>query len=120
MDASNYPDSDGNVYATSLTTQTDLNNQLCEPNWGKTARIDKNIGVAEYIGTDHDILFNNLGSSSTTIEWTINPVNNVGYTLLDMPVSDEIVGISRNGVFFFAGTSHLGYDAFYPKAYGTK
>lgn len=34
--------------------------------------------------------------------------------------SDQIVGIAINGVFLFAGTSQLGYDAFYPKAWGQK
>ena len=37
-----------------------------------------------------------------------------------MPNSDSVVGIARNGVFFFAGTSHLGYDVFYPTAYGSE
>lgn len=41
------------------------------------------------------------------------------YPLLSLPNSDMIVGVALNGVFFFSGTSNLGYDAFYPKAYGT-
>ena len=31
-----------------------------------------------------------------------------------------MVGIALNGVFIFAGTTHLGYDVFFPKAFGTK
>lgn len=37
-----------------------------------------------------------------------------------MPDSSPIVGVALNGVFFFAGSSHHGYDAFFPKAYGAR
>ena len=32
--------------------------------------------------------------------------------------TDGIVGITLNGVPIYTGTSELGYDAFYPQAYG--
>jgi hypothetical protein len=31
-----------------------------------------------------------------------------------------VVGIALNGVFIYAGVTHLGFDPFYPKPYGTK
>ena len=33
---------------------------------------------------------------------------------------NSIVGYALNGVFFFSGSSQYGYDAFFPKAYGTR
>ncbi len=39
---------------------------------------------------------------------------------MKLPNSDQIVGIAINGVLLFAGTSQLGYDAFYPKSWGQK
>lgn len=33
---------------------------------------------------------------------------------------DRIVGVALNGVPFYSGTSELGYDAIFPKAYGNK
>ena len=50
MDASNYLDSEGRLYASVLETQTDLNNQLCEANWAKTTRIDIEIQTTEFLG----------------------------------------------------------------------
>ena len=32
--------------------------------------------------------------------------------------TDGIIGIALNGVPIYAGTSELGYDAFFPKSYG--
>lgn len=37
----------------------------------------------------------------------------IGFTTLD-----NFVGVSINGVLLYTGASELGYDAFYPKAYG--
>lgn len=34
--------------------------------------------------------------------------------------SDDVVGVALNGVFIFSGSTHLGYDVFFPKAFGTK
>ena len=34
--------------------------------------------------------------------------------------SDDVVGVALNGVLIFSGTTHLGYDVFFPQAYGTK
>jgi hypothetical protein len=42
------------------------------------------------------------------------------YPNLRLPDSNSIVGVAINGVFFFSGSSHFGYDAFFPKAYGTR
>lgn len=50
MDAAEYLDSEGHIYATTLSTQTDINNWLCESNWAKTARIDSEIAPFEEIG----------------------------------------------------------------------
>lgn len=50
MDASKYLDSEGRIYASVLETQTDLNNQLCEPNWAKRSRIDIEIETTEFLG----------------------------------------------------------------------
>ena len=113
MDAANYKDSEGNIYATTLFTQTDVNNQLCEPNWGKSSRIDPEIEAWEYIGKQD-------GDDYTVETWKSNPTNDPEYPLLKLPNSDPVLGVARNGVFIFAGTSHLGYDAFYPAAYGAK
>jgi len=37
-----------------------------------------------------------------------------------LPDSSSIVGYALNGVFYFSAASHLGYDPFYPKAYGAR
>jgi len=37
-----------------------------------------------------------------------------------LPNPNSIVGYALNGVFFFSGSSHYGYDAFFPKAFGTR
>ena len=42
------------------------------------------------------------------------------FDLLGLRTSDSIVGMALNGVYLFAGTSEYGYDAYFPKAYGTK
>lgn len=34
--------------------------------------------------------------------------------------SDDVVGVALNGVLMFSGTTHTGYDVFFPKSYGTK
>jgi len=40
--------------------------------------------------------------------------------LLRLPTSDSIVGFGINGVLLFSGASELGYDAFYPKSWGSR
>ena len=44
--------------------------------------------------------------------------NLTAYPDLRLQNSDQVVGISLNGVLLFTGTSEYGYDAFFPKAYG--
>eukprot|EP00347_Sterkiella_histriomuscorum_P013676 403363796 len=116
MYSAKFLDSEGNFYNTKLTTQTDVNNQLCEANWGKTSRIDKYINVVEQVGWPASYTSSNLIRMQEP--WNFNPSTDPDYPLLKMPNSDSVVGIARNGVFFFSGTSHLGYDVFYPTAYG--
>lgn len=52
-------------------------------------------------------------------EWAVDTNLDQFFPLITLPSSDYIVGIALNGVFYFAGSSNLGYDVFAPKAYGT-
>ena len=56
-------------------------------------------------------------AATTTSGWTLNLADN---PLLRLPNPNSIVGYALNGVLFFSGSSHYGYDAFFPKAYGTR
>lgn len=42
------------------------------------------------------------------------------FTLKDGNPDNRIVGVSLSGVPFFGGTSEHGYDAFFPKKYGSR
>ncbi|CDW90817.1 UNKNOWN [Stylonychia lemnae] len=88
-------------YQTTVESQADIDLALCDPNWARTAIIDGAISNTEALGSQQS--------------WTINTG---AYPLLRLPSSDQIVGISRNGVFIFSGANENGYDSFFPQAYG--
>lgn len=48
------------------------------------------------------------------------PIVDATKPMLRLQNLDQVVGIALNGVFLFAGTSHYGYDAFFPKSYGAQ
>lgn len=62
-----------------------------------------------------DGLYSELFGDLTDLykDWRLGPS-------VRLPNSDPVVGVARNGVLLFAGTSDLGYDAFFPAAYGHK
>lgn len=94
---------------TKLNTQTDVNTQLCQANWAKTSTIDWTVNLEEYFNTvDWD----------DSDDWENGNYDTLTYPLLRLQNSDNVVGIALNGVFFMSGTSHYGYDVFFPTKYG--
>jgi hypothetical protein len=103
---------DGAYYYTKLTTQTDVDSQLCDNTWAKHQYLDDSDSYEEaapesmdalYYAPDAYVAFGNENSE-----------------MLGLKNSDSVVGVALNGVLLFAGTSEYGYDAFFPAAYGNK
>lgn len=75
---------------TTIASQTDMDNLLCEPYWAKSAFLPSAVSYGRY-----------------------------AEPLLGLNNFDNIVGIALNGAFIHAATSELQYDAMYPQAYGS-
>ena len=82
----------------------------CNGFWSKSQNIDENIAYKEGIDGDTTPYVRSYSN-----EWFVD----YQYPLANLESSDDIVGIAMNGVFIFTGTSELGYDAFFPNAYGS-
>ena len=48
------------------------------------------------------------------VEWNDQAEDQSAYPLVKLLSSDDVVGIALNGVLIFSGTTHLGYDVFFP------
>lgn len=102
------PTSDLPFYYSEVTTQTELNEQLCDNEWAKFDNIDDAIIYTEG--------YTKVATVNGWAPWAISTT----YPLLRLPDSDQVVGVALNGVLLFAGTSDYGYDAFFPSSYGAK
>ncbi len=91
---------------TSIADQATADTKLCDDSWPVVA------------GFDTEISFYGTLEGAMTEVWRQGNVPGFGnmYINLALQNSDEIVGIALNGVFLFAATTELKYDAFFPKS----
>ena len=88
---------------------------MCDYGWARTPNLP--------ITTIHYDAFGYLSETTVglldtnTQPWEMDLTN---FPLLRLRDSSPIVGTALNGVFFFGGTSHYGYDVFSPRAYGLR
>lgn len=100
---------DAVFYNTVVKTQTDYDLMMCNPRWTATTSLD--IKLLENERTYYDFVY--------PIAMKEDGWGGEYAPLLPLQDSDQVVGMAINGVFIFSGTTPYGFDAFFPRVYGS-
>ncbi|CDW77193.1 UNKNOWN [Stylonychia lemnae] len=113
-----------NYFNQQITKQVDYDNNLCNTQWARDSILRENkyksINYNSFVGRS----FKNSSGVLVRVEnstWgpSLNFAQYQNLNYLELKSSNQVVGVALNGVFIFSGNSIYGYDAFFPKQYGT-